>query len=160
MQISATNFETGEKFEADLDGVEDEGILDFFNIDLSDEAIKRKINNLNISADAKSMLFSIAKGTVLIGQKILQIGRKILDVIFQIIKDFPNMTAGAIICIVLSMLVSSIPIIGFIFGPLLGPLLIAFGIAVGAKEDLKNAHLQRRITKTMADFETLKTRKA
>jgi hypothetical protein len=159
MQISATNFETGEKFDDDLEGVEHEAILDFFKIDLSDEALKRKINNLNISADAKSMLFSIAKGTVLIGQKILQIGKKILDVIFKIIADFPNMTAGAIICIVLSMLISSIPFIGFIFGPLLGPLLIAFGITIGAKEDLKNADLQRRITKTMADFEMLKTGK-
>jgi hypothetical protein len=157
MKISATNSETGEEFDADLEGVEHEAILNFFNIDLSDEALKRKINNLNISADAKSMLFSIAKGTVLIGQKILQIGRKILDVIFKIISDFPTMTAGAIICIVLSMLISSVPIIGFVFGPLLGPLLITFGIAVGVIEDLKNAALQRRITKTLADFETLKT---
>ncbi len=157
MKIFGVNPATGEEFVDEIEDLTEESILDFFDIDLSDESLKRKINNLNISADAKSFLFAIATGTIQVGQKIFKIGKKILDVIFKALADFPNMAIGAIICITLSMLISSIPIIGFLFGSFLGPLLIAFGIVIGTLEDLKNMALQRRITKTVADFEKLKT---
>jgi hypothetical protein len=160
MKLTAINSATGEEFSADAEAVTEESIRDLFDIDLSDDALKRMINNLNVSADVKSLLFSVAKTTVLVGQKVLKIGKKVFAIIKNIIDDFPNMTTGAIICTVLSVLVSSIPILGFIFGPLLGPLLIAFGIVIGTLEDLKDKALQRRITKTVADFETLKTESA
>ena len=58
MKLTAINSATGEEFSADAEAVTEESIRDLFDIDLSDDALKRMINNLNVSADVKSLLFS------------------------------------------------------------------------------------------------------
>ncbi len=134
---------------------EDE-IRDLLSFDLSEDALKKRIGGLAISADAKSVLFTIAKTTIRVGSMVLKIGRKVLDIIANILTEFPMASTGTIFGAVFGFLVTSVPIIGFIFGPFVGTLAIAFGFAAGAMQDLGNKALERRIRSSVAPFETLK----
>ena len=93
MKLTAINSATGEEFSADAEAVTEESIRDLFDIDLSDDALKRMINNLNVSADVKSLLFSVAKTTVLVGQKVLKIGKKVFAIIKNIIDALVSISA-------------------------------------------------------------------
>lgn len=138
---------------------ENEGdIRDLLSFDLSEDALKQRIGKLAISADTKSILFIIAKTTIVVGTTVLKIGRKILDIISTILGEYPMASTGTIFGAIFGYLISSVPIIGMIFGPLVGTLAIAFGFAAGAMQDLGNKALERRIKSSLTSFDALKPR--
>lgn len=104
---------------------------------LSKSAIRQRVETLAISADAKALLLDLADQAVDVGGKLIQVGRKILSFVFDLVQRFPNTTFGTIIGLVLTLLVSAVPIVGALLGALLGPLLIALGVGAGALADLK-----------------------
>lgn len=87
---------------------------------------------------------------------VIRIGQKVLDTITAILSEFPMASTGTIFGAVFGYLVTSVPIIGFVLGPFIGALAIAFGFAVGAIQDLGNKALERRIRSSVVSFETLK----
>lgn len=104
---------------------------------LSRQAIRERIESMAISADAKAILVDIADTTIEIGGKLVQAGRKILSFVFDMVQRFPNTTFGALVGFVLTALVASVPILGPVLGALVGPLLQALGIGMGALADMK-----------------------
>ena len=103
-----------------------------------------------------SGIFSL-KTTIKVGDFIVRIGRKVLDVIISLLGEFPMASTGTIFGAIFGYLVTSIPLIGLIFGPFVGTLAIAFGFAAGAMQDLGNKALERRIRASMTSFENLKS---
>ena len=87
--------------------------------------IQRRIDNLNISSDAKMILYDLAAVTAEVGGKIVSAGRRILSFIFDLVKRFPNTAFGLIVGYVLSALLASIPFLGPLLAALIGPLLLA-----------------------------------
>ena len=157
MRVEAVDPETGKAIEMDCVANSHDEIRDLLSFDLSEEALKKRLDNLAISADAKSILFTIAKTTIKVGEFIVRIGRKVLDVIISLLGEFPMASTGTIFGAIFGYLVTSIPLIGLIFGPFVGTLAIAFGFAAGAMQDLGNKALERRIRTSMASFENLKS---
>jgi hypothetical protein len=90
-----------------------------------------------------------------IGERIVKIGKKILSLIFTMCKEYPSTTFGAIFGATVGLLISSIPVLGFILGPIALPLLIIVGIGVGAIEDIKDKMLARKIKEINAEFSPL-----
>jgi len=156
MIIEAEDPKTGKIVQMECATESEDEIRDLLSFDLSEESLKKRIDALAISADAKSVLFTIAKTTIRVGSTVLRIGRKILDIVTSILADFPMATTGTIFGAVFGYLVASVPIIGFLFGPFIGALAIAFGFAAGAMQDLGNIALERRIRSSLVPFETLK----
>ena len=113
------------------------------------------VERLNISADAKSLLMDVARVTVKIGTRILQIGRCILSFAVDTIRNYPNTSFGAVIALVLSSLVAAIPLVGPILAPLLAPLLLAFGFAAGALTDMVSGPARTRIRELELRFSIL-----
>jgi len=117
---------------------------------LSDPPSKRdlrdRINRLSISADAKALLNDLADVTVDVGGKVIAAGRQILAFVFDLAKRFPNTTFGVIVALIVSSLIGSIPLLGFVLGPLLAPMLLAFGLAAGALADLNEAAIRSRVS--------------
>ena len=107
----------------------------------TDHQIDAFIGRLDISADAKANLASFAKVTVKVGREIVRIGRKVLDVLFSFLRHFPGIGFGVIFAVVISTLLSAIPLIGAILGPVASTLIIAFGGYV----DLKNPAFSARL---------------
>lgn len=156
MIVEAIEPETGKTMQMECVAESEDDIRDLLSFDLSEDALKKRLNALDISADAKSLLFTIAKTTIRVGSVVVKIGRKVLDSITGILAQFPMASAGTVFGAIFGYLVSSVPIIGFVFGPFLGPLAIAFGFAMGAMHDFNNKALERRIRTSIVDFAALK----
>ncbi|MBK1887764.1 hypothetical protein [Marinobacter sp. DY40_1A1] len=122
----------------------------------SESKIKSTIENLNISADAKSALYSIINATVRAGRFIVKIGRKILDVVIETLKNFPNASFGLVLGGMMGILVASIPFIGAIMAPFLAPLAMIYGFVVGIKQDLNDKNLANAIAEASARFDNLR----
>lgn len=93
----------------------------------TDRQIESFIDRLDISADAKANLASFAKVTVKLGREVVRIGRKILDVMFSFLRNFPSIGFAVIFAVVITTLLGAIPLIGAVLGPIASALLIAFG---------------------------------
>lgn len=158
MIVEAVDPETGKTILMECAAESEDEIRDLLSFDLSEDSLKKRIDALAISADAKSVLFTIAKTTIRVGSMVLKIGRKILDITTNILTEFPMATTGTIFGAIFGHLITSVPVIGFIFGPFFGTLAIALGFAAGAVQDLGNKALERRIRSSVASFETLKPR--
>ena len=158
MIVEAVDPETGKTILMECAAESEDEIRDLLSFDLSEDSLKKRIDALAISADAKSVLFTIAKTTIRVGSMVLKIGRKVLDITINILTEFPMATTGTIFGAIFGYLITSVPVIGFIFGPFFGTLAIALGFAAGAMQDLGNKALERRIRSSVASFETLKPR--
>lgn len=156
MIVEATEPETGKTIQMECAAESEDEIRDLLSFDLSEESLKKRIGELTVSADAKSVLFTIAKTTIRVGSMVVKIGRKVLDIITKILTEFPMASTGMIFGAIFGYLVSSVPIIGFVFGPFIGALAIAFGFALGAMQDIGNKALERRVMFAVAPFEVLK----
>ena len=77
MKVSGMNPETGEKFQEDIKDIDPDFIESMSVFDIDDEKIKQIIDNLDVSADTKALLYSISKATIKTGEYIIKIGRKI-----------------------------------------------------------------------------------
>ncbi|MEP2681839.1 MULTISPECIES: hypothetical protein [Sulfitobacter] len=158
MIVEATEPETGKTIQIECAAQSEDEIRDLLSFDLSEDSLKKRIDALSISADAKSVIFTIAKTTIRVGSSVVRIGRKVLDIITKILAEFPMASTGTIFGAIFGYLVSSVPIIGFVFGPFIGALAIAFGFAVGAMHDISNKALERRVMSAVVSFDALKAK--
>ena len=80
-----------------------------------------------MNADLKTILQKMSKFTKKIGDKVIQIGKIVLNIIINILKDikqkFPNMIIGAVIGLILGLIISTIPVLGWLLGGIIIPLL-------------------------------------
>ncbi len=125
---------------------------------LSRSELTERIERLAISADAKVLLGRIAETTARVGQGVILIGRQVLSFVFDLLRQFPNTAFGVIVGTVLTMLVASIPFVGAALGALLGPLLIALGLAKGALADLQNQAMSVRISAFESELRMIEAR--
>jgi hypothetical protein len=158
MKIQGINPETGAIFQADAENVDSSFIDELKKFDMSDEAIKKLIDNLNVSADVKSLLYSFTKATIRIGEAIIKVGRKIIDFICRLVTEHPNATFGLIFGAIVGFLISSIAVLGVVLGPLFAPIAMAFGLIGGLSEDVKDKALARKIDEIKASFSPLETK--
>ncbi len=152
MELQVTNPETGE---TRLDLSED------FLTELTTQTLLKKellsrIDNLNLSADSKALLYKMAGTAMKVGATVVKIGHKILEVVLQLVSRFPNASFGLIFGAIAGALVGGVPLIGFVLGPVVTPLLAAFGLLMGAKADFADAALEGRIMEAVATFDPLK----
>ncbi len=125
---------------------------------LSRSELTERIERLAISADAKVLLGRIAETTARVGQGVIRIGRQVLSFVFDLLRQFPNTAFGVIVGTVLTMLVASIPFVGAALGALLGPLLIALGLAKGALADLQHQAMSVRISAFESELRMIEAR--
>ena len=118
--------------------------------------LNRMIDNLEISADAKALIKSIMNTVIKVGDVVLRIGKRIIEIVSDIVKRFPNATFGLVLGVILSVLIASIPLIGAILGPVLAPILIAFGLGAGFMKDMKESPIVQAVKDATASFEPLK----
>jgi len=156
MKISGINPETNAIYEIEAPNMTNEFIQSMLGFELTEEQIKRVIDNLNISAEAKSLLYSLSKATIKVGDYILKIGRKIIEYVYNLFKQFKHAGFGLIFGAIAGILISSVPIIGFILGPIITPLLMIFGMIKGIFEDMNDKQLERKIIEINSKFSAMK----
>ena len=52
-------------------------------------------------------------------------------------------------------MVGSVPIIGWVLGPIVTPIMIALGLTLGAKQDFMDKVLERRLSASVDPFKVL-----
>lgn len=155
MKVKGVDPNTGKEVEIEIKNPESSFLEEMRNFDMSDEAIRRMIDRLSISADAKSLLYTASKATIKVGEYIIKIGRKILDVVCQTFKEFPMATFGLVFGGIAGALISSIPILGIVLGPIISPIFMLIGLAGGLVLDYQDKLLERKIISKVAEFSPL-----
>ena len=122
---------------------------------LTDDKIDQYISNLDISAEAKLIISNIAQTSLRVGQHVVRVGKKIIEIVMMLAQKYPNTAFGAILGYLISVLISQIPILG-VLGTALAPLLVALGLTMGFIEDFQHNSLARKVSEATAMFAPLK----
>ncbi|WP_170560500.1 hypothetical protein [Ruegeria lacuscaerulensis] len=157
MKVSGIADDTGEAVTQEISDVSSEELQSMASLGLSSGELKAKIDNLAISADAKALLFQVATKVIRVGETVIKIGQKILETVLEVIKTYPNTTFGVVFGAIAGTLISSIPVIGWVLGPIVTPILILFGMSAGAVMDISDKALERRVMSSLAEFDALKS---
>ncbi|CAN5509635.1 hypothetical protein BH10PSE5_BH10PSE5_10090 [soil metagenome] len=122
------------------------------NLLIDKAALKRRVERLNAPADIKLLLDNLLEVTRPVGSKIIQVGAKILEFIFDFAQAYPNIALGVVVALVISFLISSIPLLGPALTPILAPMLLTIGIGLGALNDLTDSSMRLRLAEMEAAF--------
>ena len=137
MKLIGIDPNTGNEVMVEVDKIDSSFFESMKSYEMSDDAIKRLIDKLDISADAKSMLYKFSKATIKAGEYVIKIGRNILDYVCLVFREYPNLTFGVVFGAILGALISAIPFLGAILGPIITPIAMAFGLVGGLVLDVK-----------------------
>lgn len=116
------------------------------NSKLEDTTVyERWINNQDFGKNGdkiKKVLIKMLSITQKVGDTILNIGKVVVDFFIKLIKkllqEFPNTVLGMIGGLLLGLLVSCIPVLGWILDALVIPLFVSIGGILGFITDMKN----------------------
>jgi hypothetical protein len=156
MQAEAEDLETGEKVTVDIADDHLEDLRNLARERVSDSKLNSYIDNLNLSADAKALIASVMQAAVKVGDLVIRIGKRIVELVVVLVSKFPNATFGLVLGLLVGALATAIPLLGAILGGLIGPIAAIFGLTKGYFEDLKDQALERKIAEATAMFESLK----
>ena len=125
--------------------------------------VKAHIDNIELSADMKAILYDIAKVTVRIGETIVAVGRRIFEIATVLIGKFPNLTIGTLVGLVLATVISGTlgaitiagasPFVGL--AALLSKLVVLLGVGKGFIDDLRNNAAKAEMDRVVAQFNAL-----
>ena len=119
---------------------------------INNKKINSYIDNLEISPELKVVLDTLLNYSIKVGGLLLNIGRKIVEVLIYFIQNYPTMITGAIIGFTIGTIISSIPILGWLLGWLILPLSTALGMGIGLKIDLEDKGIEIKIKKETTEF--------
>ncbi len=155
MEIEYVDQQTGKSSCATVKEISQDFIDLMSSFGLTDSKIKSKIESLNISADSKALLYSLNKFVFTAGKIVIKIGKKIIDVIFALLNNFPYLSFGVIFGLILGALIAAIPLIGAALGPLATSIAVALGVAFGSLEEFKSEDIKKRIDSFIKDLSPL-----
>jgi len=112
---------------------------------LTKDKIKKYIDNMDISPEVKVFLNSVVNVTFKIGEMVYNIGKKIVEILIYLAKEFPNMSMGLIIGFVIGTLISSIPLIGWLLSPIIFPAALFTGGVAGLYYDISDKATKQTI---------------
>ena len=139
MQIEAVIPETGERFALKISPEELEQLVRDTRPKLSKKQLEHEIHNLGFSAEVKALLASFTSATIKIGNVVLNIGRRILEIVFDLVKRYPNFTFALVTRLVGALLLVVVPWLTPIVGPLMTAMDLGFALVKdyleGRKED-------------------------
>ena len=116
----------------------------------SDSQILRRIESLPASADAKALLADLLKLTTRVGNALVRMGRKILDFVLLLLKQFPHLGFATLLALVIGSLLAMVPVLGT-----LTPLAVALGVTWGTVAELRSDDLDARVREFSNHFSGL-----
>ena len=149
MIVEMTNLETKQQVAVEVDIIDINALKEQFKVKFSAAEFRRIIDNLDIPAEAKAMLTELLNFSIKAGTVVLEVGKKIIEVIKALAKSFPNITAGLIIGVTMSFLVGCIPVLGPFLGWICTPLFVLLGIGAGILKDYENTDLGKALKEVM-----------
>ena len=90
------------------------------------EKYEAMIDSLKIDAKWKAYLKDILYKVIIVGKRVVEVGKRILDAVLAAFRRHPDVAAALIVGTILSLLAANIPVIGW----LLAPIIMAVNIMV------------------------------
>lgn len=137
MRAEALNPDTGDTMAVEMPSLKMADLDALTREYATDQQLKMYVERLPFSAETKAILFKLAKLTVSVGERVVRIGKRILEIAIMLASKYRHATFAIIIASLLTLLIGMIPLIGPVLASILGPLLVALGLVVGVWEDLK-----------------------
>ena len=131
--------ETGEKYTMDIPNLRVSDLERMKKEHATDQQIKAYIERLPVSAEIKALVFRVAKFTIVVGQTLVGIGKRVMEITMLLVNKYPNAGLGVILGALLASLIGAIPLLGAPLAAFLGPLLMLFGLSKGIWEDVKTS---------------------
>ena len=121
--------------------------------------IKSFLDNSDLSADLKALLYDVAKVSVKIGEAVVAIGRRIFEIASVLGSKFPNLTIGILVGLTVAAVISStlgtVPVIGVGLAAILSKLVVLLGVGKGFIDDLRNNAARTEMDRVSAQFNAL-----
>ena len=121
--------------------------------------IKSFLDNSDLSADLKALLYDVAKVSVKIGEAVVAIGRRIFEIASVLGSKFPNLTIGILVGLTIAAVISStlgtVPVIGVGLAAILSKLVVLLGVGKGFIDDLRNNAARTEMDRVSAQFNAL-----
>lgn len=155
MEIKGLNFDTEEDVTFETDDIKPSFWDTLIDATQSDAKLRAFIDSLNCSADLKEYYYRIASVTIRVGKRIIQIGRKILETVMAIAKEYPHTSFGFCVGFLIGALAGEIPLFGVILGPALGPLAMLLGVVNGYFRDNEDSKLTNKIKSVVDEYAPL-----
>lgn len=115
-----------------------------------DEYYINLIDNWEINAQFKEVSKKLVTVTQKIGGVVLKIGKWVLnlvkDIVQQIRQKLPNTIIGAIVGFAFGLVFSTIPILGWLLGGMVTPLLTIAGGVLGLMSDISDSNIAKQVT--------------
>jgi hypothetical protein len=157
MKAFTKDLNTGKTIEVEIPDENLEALQALAQDNVSDTKLQSYIDNLDLPADAKALIASILKTAVRVGEMVIRIGKKIVEIVIMIASKFPNATFGLVLGLIVGALVTSIPLIGGLLGAFVLPIAAAFGLATGYMDDLRDNSLAKKVAEVSAMLQPLKS---
>lgn len=157
MQISGIASDTGEERTDEIPEVSLDNLKQLTSLDLSSKQLKARIDNLSISADVKVLLFQIATKVLKVGETVIRIGQKVIEAVLKVLSMYPHTSFRFVFGAIAGALIGSIPLIGWVLGPLVTPILMALGLLSGAMQDFSEKAIETRVKASLTPFAPLKS---
>ncbi|MBQ3825150.1 MAG: hypothetical protein II811_03330 [Spirochaetaceae bacterium] len=132
-QFEYVNVKTGGKFLSDLSPDAINRIAEERDFDLEDFLAR-----ITLDKKIKDFLTAIKDVAVTVGKTIVKIGKFVLNLVFELAETFPATVKGAVVGASIGFLLSTIPLIGWILGPIAISTFAFVGSVVGLADDLVN----------------------
>ena len=122
--------------------------------------MKAFLDRSDLSADMKAILYDIAKITIRVGEVVVALGRRIVQIAMTLIDKFPHTTLGLIVAVVIATVISTL-VAGTSAPWLLGlaaalqKLVYLLGIGAGVIEDLRQNAMKDAMDRVTEQFQPL-----
>lgn len=156
MKVEAVNPRTKEKISMRLSAGEAAKLRDLDKERVSENQLDAFLDQLKQSKATQAMLTELKKVTVLAEGQTIQLGRRVIEIAVALQQQFPCATFGVIVGLVVSILVTAIPILGTVISGVVTPVAVIVGLAVGAGFDIRDKALYKKITEATAIFDPLR----
>ena len=150
MLAEAVNPATGEKIAFEISVEELDQLVREARPGVSRKALERRIGNLALPSEIKVLLDALMSVTVKIGNALLYIGRRILEIVFDLCRRFPNFTFAVLMSLVAALL----PMVAPWLASILGPLFAAVQLLYAFVKDWLSQRTNEGAWKVEQDIET------
>jgi len=116
------------------------------------DKILSSIEKLDTSTEIKTFLETTLNYTISVGDVVIMVGQKIVEIILSVYKHFPKALLGTIIGLVVGKLISKVPLFGWVLGWILTPLAVIAGAVIGGKKDIEDKELLNEIETKIDDI--------
>ena len=156
MKVEAVNPKTGATISSNVPEEQAAALQELGKERIGEKKLRSYLDGLGLSEDNKVIINELSDVALTVGGQSIKLGRRIVDIAVVLQIQFPRATFGLIVGLVVSILITAIPILGSVLGGIITPIAVAAGVGLGFVADIQNNKLYRKITDATALFDPLK----